>query len=161
MAKSLVSTSFTVPLIHSTEHFYFTPLNEDVAELDYEAVMFSQQSLQGIFGPHSNWPELDMTLEQNIISLNVHKQEFKTRTAFAYSVLNLEQTKCLGSIYIDPSDFSQYQCVVHFWIRSDSIEQESILFQTIKNWLNDEWNFTQVAFPGRTISWQDWLNKLL
>ncbi|WP_153914732.1 hypothetical protein [Shewanella sp. TC10] len=159
MTKPLVSTSFSVPLIHSTEDFYFTTLDENVAELDYEAVMSSQQSLQGIFGPHSNWPEQDMTLEQNIISLNVHKQEFEARKAFAYSVFNLSQTKCLGSIYIDPSDFSQYQCVVHFWIRNDSIEQESVLFQTIKSWLNETWNFTQVAYPGRTITWQDWLNK--
>jgi len=135
-------------------------LEGKIAELDFEAVMSSQKRLQGIFGSDSQWPKSDMTLEENIASLNVHKQEFESRQAFAYSVFNKPKTKCLGSVYIDPSDSPHYQCGVYLWVRDDSIELDNDLYQTVYKWLYVEWGFSKVAFPGRCILWKDWNKEL-
>ena len=78
----------------------------------------------------------------------------------AYSVFNKSKNKCLGSVYIDPSDSPHFQCVVHLWIRNDSIELDNELFQTVRKWLSEEWHFSNAAFPGRCISWEDWADEL-
>lgn len=149
MPKPFIADSYEPPKSFDNPVFHFRVLEEQVAELDFEAVMSSQQRLQGIFGSGSPWPKSDMTLEENIASLKVHKQEFALRQAFAYSVFNKTKNKCLGAVYIDPSDSPNYQCVVHLWIRDDSIELDHELFQTVRKWLQEEWRFSNVAFPGR------------
>lgn len=150
MPKSFILQDFEVPLNLESDHFYFRLLDESVAQADYEAVMSSQQRLHGIFGNGSDWPEEDMTLEDNIASLKVHKQEFNAREAFAYSVFNQSKSKCLGSVYIDPSESIDYQCQVHLWIRDDSIELDNELYQTVRQWLEEAWSFSKVDFPGRS-----------
>ncbi|WP_046006012.1 hypothetical protein [Pseudoalteromonas rubra] len=156
MNKQFIPQSFQPPVRHDTEHFHFTVLDTRVAELDYEAVMSSLQSLQGIFGPDFDWPRADMTLNESIESLKVHRHEFDTRAAFAYSVFDPQQSRCLGSVYIDPSRSPQYDCEVYLWIRTDSQALDQVLYQSVQAWLEDDWPFHKVAFPGRAICWQDW-----
>jgi len=33
---------------------------------------------------------------------------------------------------------------------------DAILFNTIKEWVDNEWPFKKVAYPGREISWEEW-----
>lgn len=160
MTTLFISDIYKPPKNFDNEYFHFRVLEGKIAELDFEAVMSSQKRLQGIFGSDSQWPKSDMTLEENIASLNVHKQEFESRQAFAYSVFNKSKTKCLGSVYIDPSDSPNYQCVVYLWVRDDSIELDNDLYQTVHKWLYEEWGFSKVAFPGRCILWKDWNKEL-
>jgi len=160
MPTPFISETYQPPKSFDNKYFHFRVLESEVAELDFEAVMSSQKRLQGIFGSDSKWPKNDMTLEENIASLKVHKQEFESRQAFAYSVFNKLKDKCLGSVYIDPSDSPNYQCVVFLWVRDDSIELENELYQTVCKWLFEEWTFAKVAFPGRCILWEDWDKEL-
>ena len=160
MPDPFISETYEPPKSFDNEYFYFRVLEDEVAELDFEAVMSSQKRLQGIFGSDSVWPKSDMTLEENIASLKVHKQEFESRQAFAYSVFNKSKNKCLGSVYIDQSESLNYQCVVYLWIRDDSIELDNELYQTVRQWLSEEWAFSKVAFPGRCILWKDWDKEL-
>lgn len=148
-------------MLFDSKNFHFRVLDENVAELDFEAVMYSQKRLQGIFGPKSEWPKSNMTLEENIESLKIHKQEFESRDAFAYSVFNSSKEKCLGSVYIDPSQSSNYDCEVYLWIRDESIAQDKELYLTVRNWLQVKWPFSNVVFPGRSISWESWANELI
>ena len=62
--------------------------------------------------------------------------------------------------YIDPSQSPQYDCEVYLWIRDDTIALDALLYQTVLNWLQEEWPFSKVAFPGRVISWQLWAMAL-
>ncbi|WP_125783040.1 hypothetical protein [Pseudoalteromonas rubra] len=156
MNKQFIPQSFQPPVRYDTEHFHFTVLDTRVAELDYEAVMSSLQSLRGIFGPDFDWPRADMTLNESIESLKVHRREFDTRAAFAYSVFDPQLSRCLGSVYIDPSRSPQYDSEVYLWIRTDSKALDQVLYQSIRTWLDADWPFHKIAFPGRTISWQDW-----
>ncbi len=160
MQKSFIPNSFEVPRFFETTDFHFRVLEDAVAELDYEAVMSSQKRLKGIFGPGTEWPKSNMTIEENIASLKVHKQEFESREAFAYSVFSGSKGKCLGSIYIDPSQSPSYDCDVYLWVRDDSVTLDKELYQTVLNWLQEHWPFSQIAFPGRSITWEEWAKEL-
>jgi hypothetical protein len=160
MSRPFIVETYQPPKTFDCKCFYFRVLEESIAKLDFEAVMSSQERLQGVFGIDSKWPKKCMTLEENIASLKVHKQEFESRYAFAYSVFNKSRNKCLGSVYIDPSVSSNYQCEVYLWIRNDSIELDNELYQTVRKWLTDEWAFSKIAFPGRSILWKDWNKEL-
>jgi hypothetical protein len=160
MPKNFIPESFDIPTLLDTEKFHFRVLEESIAELDFEAVMSSQKRLQGIFGLGSQWPKSNMTLEENIASLKVHKQEFESREAFAYSVFNKAKDKCLGSVYIDPSQSQNYDCEVYLWIRNDSLNLDKELYHSVIKWLSNEWPLAKIAFPGRCISWSEWHKEL-
>ena len=156
MNKQFVPAIFTVPITFKSNHFCFVPLAPKVAVEDYEAVMSSLESLKGIFGKYSDWPKKSLTLNENITDLEQHEAEFDGRLAFAYSVFNSSSTLCLGSIYIGPSQSSEFNCDVFYWIRDSHNHLETDLKNEIKKWLRDFWPFKKIAYPGRDISWEDW-----
>ncbi len=47
---------------------------------------------------------------------------------------------------------------IHLVLRQDGVEAtlEVLLLADIRSWLADAWPFSNVAFPGRDISWQEW-----
>lgn len=155
MPSTFIHESFVVPKSLNTEHFHLRVLEDSLAKVDFEAVMSSQKRLQGIFGLDSDWPKSTMSLEENIESLKVHKQEFESREAFAYSVFN-NKAKCLGSVYIDPSQSQDYDCEVYLWIRDENLALDKALYDTVLKWLSNDWPFGKIAFPGRCISWSAW-----
>lgn len=160
MPSEFIPEFFEAPKFFDTEFFHFRILEAEIAKLDFEAVMSSQKRLQGIFGPESEWPKRGMTLEENVESLKMHQQEFESRKAFAYSVFNGSKDKCLGSVYIDPSQSPNYDCEVYLWVRDDSFTLDNELYQTVLNWLQNVWPFSNVAFPGRTTPWKEWKIEL-
>lgn len=160
MPLSFIDETFVIPLSLDTEYFHVRVLEDSLAKLDFEAVMSSQKRLQGIFGLGSKWPKINMSLEENIESLKIHKKEFESREAFAYSVFNHDKTKCLGSVYIDPSQSRHYDCEIYLWVRDDSLELDSELFNDVLKWLSNDWPFSKIAFPGRCISWSEWKQQL-
>ena len=80
------------------------------------------------------------------------------RSSFAFTVMNLDESICLGCIYIDPSEKAGYEAKVIFWVRQSEIRNDldEKLFSVVKLWLSEEWWFTTVAFPGRQLSWEQW-----
>ena len=159
MNITFVPKSFDVQTKVSMPPFHFTVLEESNAKVDYQAVMSSLPRLKSIFGPNTSWPSEHMSLEENVVSLQTHKREFIDRVAFAYSVFDESKTKCLGSIYIDPSRSPHYDCEVYLWVREDSADLDAILYSSVLTWLTEHWPFEKVAFPGRSISWQDWAKE--
>ena len=83
-----------------------------------------------------------------------------SRVVFAYSVFDKNNSRCLGSVYIDPSRSSHYDCEVHFWVRADSAFLDAALHTTILRWLEHHWLFAKVVFPGRNIDWEAWDKEL-
>jgi hypothetical protein len=79
--------------------------------------MTSIDHLQGAFGPHSTWPTEELKLEQNLIDLGWHHKEFQRRNSFAYTVMNSDESRCLGCVYIDPSYKTGYDAIVYLWVR--------------------------------------------
>ena len=123
---------------------------------DYEAVMSSIQHLQGTFGPDSDWPLPTLSLEQNLIDLGWHQKEFQRRCIFAFTVVNPSDSHCLGCVYIDPTDKVGYDAVVVLWVRQSEFGLDDSLYQSVKQWIAEEWPFRNVAYPGREIEWKAW-----
>ncbi|MBP18555.1 MAG: GNAT family N-acetyltransferase [Gammaproteobacteria bacterium] len=125
---------------------------------DYDAVMLSRSKIAGVFGPKSDWPRADLSLEQDLIDLGWHQKEFQRRSSFAYTVMSADESVCLGCVYIDPSKQEDTDATVIVWVRADSGIDED-LFASVKSWLQTDWPFQKVAYPGREISWQDYAKE--
>lgn len=156
--KRFVPDSVVVPLGLDTQEFRVRVLTINDVLKDYDAVMSSVDHIKGVFGPLDPWPEDDLTIEQDLVDLGWHQKEFEIGSSFAYTVVNLDESKCLGCVYVDPSDKAGYDARVICWVRQSELSNglDEKLFSTVKKWLSDEWWFANIAFPGRTISWQDW-----
>ncbi|MCA9883897.1 MAG: GNAT family N-acetyltransferase [Anaerolineae bacterium] len=151
-----------VPQEHKTSHFVFRPLSPDYTELDYDAVMASKLELRK--WSHSTWPEDDFTLDDNRDDLQRHYEEFQTGKAYAFTVLNLEESRVEGCLYIDPlqrlverfvkrngstreiiESLAPDDAHLAFWIRSERLGDESLLLREAMKWLLEVWQFPQVT----------------
>jgi RimJ/RimL family protein N-acetyltransferase len=158
MSNKFVPDSFQVPAKLETKRFRLRMLSVDDVEKDYDAVMSSREHLNKTYSPA--WPTEDMTLEDNLRDLKGHQEEFLQRKSFTYTVMNLEESKCLGCVYIYPSPIEDFDSQIFMWARSSELESglDPLLFETVKKWIVDIWPFSNVAYPGRTISFEDWKN---
>lgn len=154
----LLSAEFEVPAGLETDDFHLRMLTVNDVVKDYEAVMTSREHLQGVFGPQSSWPAADLTLEQDLIDLGWHQKEFQNRASFAYTVMNRQETHCLGCVYIYPAKPADYDAQVILWARQSELAGglETRLLAAVKQWLAQDWPFERVGFPGRDISWTKW-----
>jgi len=158
MSKKFIQKDFKIPEGLENKKFRLRMLTVNDVVKDYDAVMTSIEHLQKAnpFGPNDKWPKKDLTFEQDLIDLGWHQGEFKNRTSFAFTVMNLNETKCLGCMYIYPSSNSEYDAIIMMWVRQSEVETglDEILFSTVKKWIEEKWPFNKVAYPGRDISWE-------
>ncbi len=150
---------FKVPEQLETNRLCLRMLKVSDVVKDYDAVMSSVEHLQKTkpFGPNKKWPK-GLTVEQNLIDLGWHQKEFQMRSSFAYTVMNLDESKCLGCIYLEPSSKPNYEAKVFLWVRQSEVESglDEHLFESVKKWISEKWPFKKVAYPGRDISWDKW-----
>lgn len=161
MYKSFVPPDFQVPEKLETDKFRLRMLKVTDVVKDYDAVMTSVDHLQGIFGPRSKWPSKDLTFEQDLIDLGWHQKEFQTRSSFAYTVMNLDESQCLGCMYIFPPRKEGFDAEVYMWVRKSAYDDglDPVLYEAVRKWISEKWPFKKVAYSGREISWDEW-NKL-
>ena len=153
-----VASDFKVPEFLETDKFRLRMLTVNDIVKDYDAVMTSVDHLKGVFGPDSKWPSKGLTFEQDLIDLGWHQKEFQRRSSFAYTVMNLDESQCLGCVYIDPTKKIDYDAEVYLWVRKSEFEKglDTVLFDSVKNWIENDWPFKNAAFPGREINWSKW-----
>ena len=158
MKEPLFSQGFSVPKTLNTDIFHLKPLTINDVIKDYEAVMTSIDHISGVFGPLLNWPPADLTLEQDLIDLGWHQKEFQMGSSFAYTVVNPDESKCLGCVYIFPPTKKGFDAEVYMWVRKSSYQEglDPILYRTVKKWLSTKWALKKVAYPGREIDWETW-----
>jgi len=149
--KQLIPADFTVPDSLDTADFRLRMLTIHDVVKDYDAVMTSVKSLQGVFGEGSSWPLETLTLEQDLIDLGWHQKEFQRRSSFAYTMVALNESRCLGCMYIYPPTYAGVDAEIIFWVRESELKTglEQKLFETIKKWMKDTWPFVTVIYPGR------------
>ncbi|MCK5177525.1 MAG: GNAT family N-acetyltransferase [Candidatus Aenigmarchaeota archaeon] len=159
MTKKFIPIDFKIPEILETDRFRLRMLRVNDVDKDYDAVMTSMEHLQKTkpFGPTYKWPTKDLTFEQDLIDLGWHQKEFQQKSSFAFTVMNLDETECLGCMYIYPSDNPNYDAIIMMWVRQSEIANglDEILFSTVKKWIKDKWSFNKVAYPGRAICWDE------
>ena len=158
MKTPFVPREFKIPEVLETDKFRLRMLTVDDVIKDYDAVMTSIDHLQGIFGHRSKWPSPDLTFKQDLIDLGWHQKEFQTRSSFAYTVMNPEETQCLGCMYIFPSHKEGFDVEVYLWVRQSAYDEglDPVLFETVEKWIAEKWPFKKVAYPGRKIDWETW-----
>ena len=149
--KPFVPKEFEVPAVLETETFRLRMLTVNDVVKDYDAVMSSIEHLQrqNVFG--GSWPQATLTLEQDLIDLGWHQKEFQTRRSFAYTMMNLDETQCLGCVYVEPTEKPNVDAVVYLWVRQSEFEKgtDSTLFDVVKKWISEKWPFSAVEYPGR------------
>jgi RimJ/RimL family protein N-acetyltransferase len=146
-----VPDDFEIPALLETDHFRLRMLSVDDVEKDYEAVIESRKLLHYLFdGP---WPRPGFTLKENLADLERHQQEFLDRKAFAYTVVSLDETKVLGCLYINPCppEVNGPDAAIRMWVRQTEYDKgfDEVLFNTVKDWINSDWPFRKVIYPGR------------
>lgn len=148
---------FVIPEVLETDRVRLRMLSIHDLVKDYDAVMSSVDHLIGVFGPGSDWPR-DLSLEQDLSDLGWHQCEFQNRSSFAYTVMSLDESRCLGCVYIYPSTKRGYEAEVYMWVRASEHRSglDAHLFQTVTEWLASDWPMTHVAYPIRTMDWQAW-----
>ena len=154
--RPFVPAEFAVPSELSTANFTLRMLSVDDVEKDFEAVTSSAERLSRVW-PDSGWPA-GLTLRQNLIDLGWHEKEFQNRTSFAYTMVAPDESEVLGCVYFYPTDKAGCDAEVFLWVResevADDLDKE--LFEVVQRWLASDWPFENPAYPGRTISWEQW-----
>lgn len=150
MSSPLVPADFDIPAGLETEDFRLRMLTIHDVIKDFEAVMSSVDHLVGIFGDDSPWP-VGLTIEQDLIDLGWHQKEFQRRSSFTYTVMSLDEARCLGCVYILPPEGPGAGADVFLWARQSEYETgtEETLTGVVKTWLAEAWPFTDVRFPPR------------
>jgi hypothetical protein len=159
VVKEFVPSDFLVPQKLETEKFRLRMLTIDDVEKDYEAVMSSKEELRNPLDK-AGWPRDNMTIEENLSDLREHQEEFSKREAFTYTVVNLDESKCLGCVYIYPSEKGSFDAEIYLWARSSELKNglDELLYKTVKKWIKEQWHFNNVAYPGREIGWNEWVS---
>ena len=140
-----------------TGQFVLRPLLASDAELDYDAVMESREFLRT--WEQSTWPADDFTLAANIEDLLKHERQHANGDAFTYTVMNLDQTECLGCVYVLPPDgkmftgalvtatgadqWSDCDAAVLFWVRKSRLPEDldRVVLDALVGWLDGHWSF--------------------
>ena len=156
-SKAFIPTDFKVPDTLQNEHFRIRMLSVNDVVKDYDAVMSSIEHLKAMY-PTSSWPSKDLTFEQDLIDLGWHQKEFQMRSSFAYTIVSIDENQVLGCLYINPTTKRDYDASITMWVRASEVDNglDSILFDSVKKWILEDWPFQKVAYPGREISWEKW-----
>jgi hypothetical protein len=141
----------TIPTELRTDEFLLRPLGATDVDLDYEAVMATQETLRRFSG--GRWPRPDFTLEENLADLQEHEEDFRARRGFTYTVMNPTESRCLGCVYAYPpkdeaGGARDYDAVVWFWVRPDGVaaDLDRRLLAALIPWFRDEFAFARVRF---------------
>lgn len=145
-----VSEGFDVPVLLEHAQFTLRPIQQSDARLDYEAVMASAQQLRSQF--ESSWPEDDFSIEENQKQLGIHEQQFADRSAFVFTVLQPDESRVLGCVYIVPAETKDNDVVVKYWVRQSEADGElpKNLRRELEAWLKKRWPFRTAKFEGPT-----------
>lgn len=154
----LVPIKFTPPELRK-DNYVARQLKASDVYLDYMAVMSSIEAIHKIRG--GKWPTSDLSFEDDLIDLSWHQREFEFKTSFAYTIMNLDETKCLGCIYFYPprSGMSDAKgdgdsdVEISWWVTQKMFEQgfyEELSFD-IKQWVEDKWPFKKIAYVNKIL----------
>jgi hypothetical protein len=152
-------TGAPVPRELRAADFILRPLGVGHNRLDYETVMASQAQLR--VGNEEGWPQASFMLEENLADLQGHEQEFAERKAFAYTILEPCESRCLGCVYIYPRErvlryyqadaaalaaVGDDQAEVSFWVRTDRLadDLDRRVLEALCLWLRERFAFTKV-----------------
>ena len=157
-APSLIPASFNPPTRIETPGFTLVPLSPAVVKVDYDAYMSSVEHLQKTFTRSTDWPHAGISDADAMLDMQTEEGRFKARKSFAYSVLTPDGSRERGSVYVSPSPVAGYDAVVRMWVTKAEYGAgfDAELYKWVTAWVQKDWPFRKVAYPGRSIDWATW-----
>lgn len=156
--SSFVPADFNAPTLVETEHFRIVPLGPDLVKIDFDAYMSSIEHLQKTFTRSADWPHKGISDTDAMRDMEAEQARFRKRESFAYSVLTKDGRRERGCVYVYPSPVAGYDAVVRLWVTKAEYDagSDAELFEWVTMWMQRDWPFAKVAYPGRSITWEKW-----
>jgi hypothetical protein len=148
--SAFVGEDVQIPAGFETSQLRVRPITVADAEKDYEAVMESVDIIHAaLLG--DRWPKPSFTLEENRRDLAVKERRFEKRTSFTYTVVTPDESRVLGSVYINKG-IGGPDAAVFMWVRKSAFDAglDPVLEEAVRNWMENEWPFEWVVYPGRS-----------
>jgi hypothetical protein len=157
---NLASTD--IPDRLATDEFILRPIVASDVELDYAAVMESKEYLRP--WEQTGWPADDFTLEEDLKDVEMLEGRHAAHRAFTYTMMNPDETECLGCVYIMPPDarhyldahitpvgdhqWQSYAALVSFWVRTSRLASglDERLLGALRTWLVQDGNLGRHLF---------------
>lgn len=151
--REKLGEEFVAPTRFMSDGFMLRKITAADAELDYAAIMSSIDHLKATPTPPrcGDWPPEDLTLDHDRRDLAKHEEEFDQGFGYTYTALNKACDKCLGCVYIYPTDYLGFDAEVYLWVTKEEYDKgaEDVLKNLVKDWLKSDWPFKHVIFPCR------------
>ncbi|MEW9854439.1 twin-arginine translocation pathway signal protein [Novosphingobium sp. M1R2S20] len=159
----LVPAEFAVPTLVETSDFKLVPLGPALVRLDFDAYMSSIEHLQKTFSRSTAWPHAGISDADAMRDIEAEEARFRNRKSFAYAVLSPDGMLERGSVYVSPSPVEGYDAVVRMWVTKDEYDAgfDAELHKWVADWIRTDWPFAKVAYPGRTIEWDEWQSMIV
>ena len=149
LTKEFVPPAFVVPLRLEADEFVLEPLGPEHNERDYAAWRSSIAHIQATPGwEESSWPD-DRTLEDNLRDLERHRDDFRNRAGFTYTVLERAGADVIGCVYVYPLPDSARDARVLSWVRASHAELDETLWRAVSEWIAADWPFASVDYASR------------
>lgn len=157
-ARALVPAEFDVPVLVKTQGFKIVPLGPDLVDVDFAAYMASIEHLQTTFTRSTSWPHENVSAADAMRDMETEQARFNKRESFAYAVLTPDGSRERGCIYVYPSEIEGYDAVVTLWVTKAEYDAgfDAELYAWAAKWVQADWPFKNIAYPGRAIAWASW-----
>lgn len=157
-SAGFVAADFEIPVLVETEGFKIVPLGPDLVDVDYAAYMSSITHLQETFTRSTGWPREGITDDEAMKDMETEEARFEARSSFAYAVLTPDGSRERGCIYVYPSEVEGYDAVVTMWVTKAEYDAgfDEEFYAWATDWIAKDWPFQKVAYPGRSIEWDEW-----
>ena len=149
-ADEFVPVDFDPPTSLATDQSRLEPLGPQHNQADHAAWTSSIEHIRSTPGYGGNWPPRDgMTLEENLVDLRRHADDFRQRVGFTFTVLDPSDDDVIGCVYVYPSAHEEYDVKVKSWVRADRSDLDAPLADAVSRWLATDWPWKQVERCGR------------
>ena len=156
MSKRFIPREVTLPKGLEHERFHLRPITIHDVVKDYGAVMGHREYLWSLFGEAWGWPPPALTLEEDLIDLAWHQKEHQLRSTFNFAAMAPDESRLLGCVYVDPPTKQGFDAEVFWWAVPDEAGLEEEVGRAATAWIEAEWPFELVAYPGRVQPWAEY-----
>ena len=141
------------------EGHHLRPIRASDVDLDLPAVRASRERLWTIYGRAWGWPPVDLTREQDLADLVRHEAETEAHEAFDYALLDRDETRLLGCVYVDPPVKVGADAEISWWVVDELVgsDLEATLDALVPAWIATQWPLRRPRFVGRDLTWDAWL----
>jgi RimJ/RimL family protein N-acetyltransferase len=150
---TFVPEDFDPPVRFDAGPFRLVPLDPAHNDADLAAWSADIDHVRRTPGfPSHGWPPPEgMAPERNRDDLARHRDDFRDRRGFTYTVLAAAGGEVIGCVYLYPCADGHHDAEVRTWVRGADAELDGPLHDAVTAWLATAWPFRSVHHPGRDL----------